>query len=160
MSHRRLLMATALLTSAVLIGCSDTTAPDQLVPAGSSARQSGRSGTLHVEKECSQYFGGSGEFCSITLSSLQEIKVRSRIYYASDAGADGTLDTDVRLVSRGSGRDVALGHCTLSLITGIGECIFSGGTGKFTGFEARVAVSPLGGPNFAWDGTYSFTPLD
>jgi hypothetical protein len=153
-------MVTALLTSAVLTGCSDSTGPDQLGPARSSAKQSSTSGALHVEKDCSAYFGHAGDSCSITLSSLQEIKVRSRVFYASDAGADGILDTDVRLVSRGSGRDVALGHCTLSLITGIGECTFSGGTGKFTGFQARVAVSPLGGPNFAWDGTYSFAPGD
>ena len=34
----------------------------------------------------------------------------------------------------------------------------SGGTGQFAGFEASVAVTYTGGPNWAWDGTYSFTP--
>ena len=44
------------------------------------------------------------------------------------------------------------------------RCTFSGGTGKFTHFQATAAVSlPLGGPggpNFSWTGTYSFSPRD
>ncbi len=46
----------------------------------------------------------------------------------------------------------------LDLSTGTGVVTISGGTGVFRGFRARVDVSPLGGPNFAWDGTYSFDP--
>jgi hypothetical protein len=34
----------------------------------------------------------------------------------------------------------------------------SGGTGEFRWLHARVDVTPLGWPNFAWDGTYDFTP--
>jgi hypothetical protein len=37
-------------------------------------------------------------------------------------------------------------------------CIFSGGRGKFTWFHADVGVTPLGGVNYAWNGTYSFGP--
>jgi hypothetical protein len=68
------------------------------------------------------------------------------------------LDTDVVLDPPGPGNNAAFGHCALSLETGVGVCTFSGGTGQFTHFHARVAVSYLGGPNYAWEGTYSFSP--
>jgi hypothetical protein len=35
---------------------------------------------------------------------------------------------------------------------------FSGGTGRFQGFHARVDVTYVGGTLWRWDGTYSFTP--
>jgi hypothetical protein len=57
----------------------------------------------------------------------------------------------------GRRQDRALGHCTLNLETGAGRCKFVGGRGRFAGFHARVAVSHLGGPNYAWDGTYRFS---
>jgi hypothetical protein len=60
----------------------------------------------------------------------------------------------------GPGNNTAFGHCELEFATGVGRCTFSGGTGKFTWFQASVAVSYLGGPNWAWDGTYSFSPRD
>ena len=43
---------------------------------------------------------------------------------------------------------------------GVGVCTLSGGTGKFTWVHASVAVSYLGGPNYAWDGEYNFNPRD
>ena len=33
-----------------------------------------------------------------------------------------------------------------------------GGTGKFTWFHGSVAVTYLGGRNWAWDGTFDFSP--
>jgi hypothetical protein len=66
------------------------------------------------------------------------------------------LDADVKIRPLGRGHSVAFGHCTLSLVTGIGTCRLSGGTGTFKSLHARADVTPLGGPNFAWDGTYSF----
>ena len=51
----------------------------------------------------------------------------------------------------------AVGRCTLDLATLLGLCTFSDGTGRFSGFQARVEVSYLGtDSDFAWDGTYSF----
>jgi hypothetical protein len=50
---------------------------------------------------------------------------------------------------------MAFGHCVVAE-TGVGVCKFSGGTGKFTHFEAEVAVSYLGGLNCAWAGEYSY----
>ena len=116
-----------------------------------------RSHELHVTKECSQDTGQAGSFCTITSSSLAAIAVGSKVFYDQAVGTpSGMLDSNVVLVA-GSG-DWAVGRCTLDLGTGLGVCSFSDGTGPFAGFHARVDVSHLGGPNFAWNGTYSFSP--
>jgi hypothetical protein len=114
-----------------------------------------RSGDLHVTKECSQYFGHAGEHCTITWSSLNAIASGMRVVYASAAGADG-LDSD--LVLDGPGNNDAFGHVTLDFHTLSGEVTFSGGTGRFSGFHARVDVTHVVGTSWRWDGTYSFTP--
>ncbi len=162
MIHPRLLMVPAILASAILTACSDTTAPDQPAAAGLSAEHARRSGTLHVEKECSKYLGRAGDFCTITFSSLKEIKVGSRVIYESAAGADGILETDVRLVPPGRGKNIAFGHCSVDLnnIDGTRGCVWSGGTGKFKWFHARVALTVVGGGVLAWDGRYSFSRRD
>ena len=116
-----------------------------------------RSGDLHVTKECSQYNGTDGTFCTITSSNLAAIEVGSRAIYATVNGF-GDVDSDVVLDLPGPGNNAAFGHCTLT--ASVSRCTFSGGTGKFTHFHATVAVSYLGGPNWAWDGTYSFSPRD
>ncbi len=127
----------------------------------SVSASSPRSGDLHVTKECSAYTGQAGDFCTITSSNVKEIEVGSRVLYAQAADFSTlTLDSNVVLDLPGPGNNAAFGHCHLSLATGVGLCTFSGGTGKFTHFDASANVSYLGGPNYAWDGTYSFNPLD
>jgi hypothetical protein len=115
-----------------------------------------RSGDLHVTKECSAYTRLAGSFCTITSSNVKAIEVGSRIVYAQAAGAT-SLDSDVVLDTPGPGNNTAFGHCALDFATGLGLCTFSGGTGKFSGFEGSARVSSLGRPNWAWDGTYSFS---
>ena len=118
-----------------------------------------RSGDLHVTKECSAYTGHAGDVCTITSSNVEEIEVGSKVVYAQAADFSTlSLDSDVVLDLPGPGANAASGHCHLSLVTGIGLCTLSGGTGKFTHFQASARVSYLGGPNYAWDGTYSFDP--
>jgi hypothetical protein len=151
------LISTAVIAAVVTAACSDMTAPNQPGPKGPLSVSSPRSGALHVEKECSEYTGQAGSFCTITSSSLKQIEVGSRIVYAQAAGA-ASLDSDVILDPPGPGNNIAFGHCALEFATGVGLCTFSGGTGKFTWFQASVAVSHLGGNNWAWDGTYSFSP--
>ena len=124
-----------------------------------SVSASPRSGDLHVTKECSAYTGLAGSFCTITSSNVKAIEVGSRVVYAQAAGAT-SLDSDVILDTPEPGNNTASGHCKLEFATGLGLCTFSGGTGKFTWFEASAHVSYLGGPNWAWDGTYSFDPRD
>jgi hypothetical protein len=119
-----------------------------------------RSRELHVTKECSEWTGAAGDFCTITSSNLARIKVGSRVYYDQAAGIPaGLLDSNVVLDAGNGNR--AVGRCTLDLATGTGLCTFSDGTGRFGGFSARVRVSPpTDGVNWHWDGTYSFSPGD
>ena len=114
-----------------------------------------------MTKECSQNAGLAGQFCTITSSNVDAIEVGSRVIYLTARGPAG-LDSDVILEPPGPGNNRAFGHCTL--IGPVRLCTFSGGTGKFTHFQATAVVSlPLGGPggpNFSWTGTYSFSPQD
>jgi hypothetical protein len=115
-----------------------------------------------VTKDCSNggaepYAGQAGDFCTILSSNLDAIEAHSTVTYAQAADiSTKTLDSDVVLNPPGPGNNLAFGHCRLDLATGVGLCTFSGGTGKFTRFHGSVNVSPLGGPNYAWDGTYKF----
>jgi hypothetical protein len=113
-----------------------------------------RSGALHVTKECGDYHGQPGEFCTITSSNVPQIKPGMRVVYLQAADQNG-LDSDV-VLSRGHG-SAAFGHVVLNATTS--RVTFSGGTGAFGGFEADVLVSEASGV-WHWDGTYSFTPSD
>ena len=122
--------------------------------AGSTA--SPRSGELHVTKECSQYFGNAGEFCTITSSNIPQITQGMRVVYASPADfVTLTLNSDI--VLDGPGNNDASGHVLLNIQTGSGVVTLTGGTGRFSGIHATVAVTYSGG-TWHWDGTYSFTP--
>jgi len=117
---------------------------------------SDQGGNLHVTKECSQYTGAAGSFCTITASNVGPIKVNSKVYYDQAAGTPaGLLDSNVVLDAGGGNR--AFGRCSLDLSAGAGLCTFSDGTGQFAGFKARINVTYLGGPNYAWNGTYRFS---
>jgi len=123
----------------------------------SVSASSDRHRDLRVTKECSQYNGAAGGFCTITSSNVAEIKVGSKVLYDQAAGIPaGLLDSNVVLDAGHGNR--ALGRCTLDFVTGLGLCTFSDGTGKLAGFNARVDVSHLGGTDWAWDGTYSLKP--
>jgi hypothetical protein len=122
-----------------------------------SVSASARAGRLQVTKECGDYHGAAGEFCTITSSNLTEILNDSKVFYDQAAGIPtGLLDSNV-VLDAGNG-DRAVGRCTLDFSTLLGLCTFWDGTGRFTGFRARVEVSHLGGFDWAWDGTYSFSP--
>ena len=127
----------------------------QAVAAALSA--SPRSGDLRVTKECSGYTGGPGSFCTITSSNVQAIEVDSKIVYLQPDQLFTPSGSDVVLDPPGPGNNTAFGHCSLAL----GVCTFSGGTGKFTWFQASVDVSH--NDDFSlwyWEGTYSFSPRD
>ena len=156
MIRRMLLVATAMSAAVAMTACSDTTAPEQVAPGDVSFA---RSGALHVTKECSQFTGLAGGFCTITSSSLKQIEVGTRVVYEVGVGPAG-LDTDVLLVPPNPGKSTGFGHVVLSLVTRQGVVTISGGTGKFKRLHASAAISHLGGPNWAWDGTYSFSDDD
>jgi len=156
MVHQKLLIATAIIAAVVITACSDSTAPKQVVPSLAAAEVAAmevtpslsesfpRSGDLHITKECSQYTRLAGGFCTITSSNIREIEAGTRV----------VLDPP------GPGNNTAFGHVVLDLAARQGVVTVSGGTGKFTWFHASVAVTHLTGPNWAWDGTYSFDPRD
>jgi hypothetical protein len=169
MIPRKWLMATAILASATITACSDTTAPKTVasgLPAAATNSQQGnqdesdaRSGALHVTKECSQYTRLAGGFCTITSSNLKAIKVGTRVVYKLASGPT-VLDTDVMLVPPRPAKSIAFGHVVLDLVALHGVVTISGGTGKFKRFHAGAVVSHLTGRNWAWDGTYSFSDDD
>jgi len=165
---QRVVIACVCAAALAAAGCADGSV-NPVSPSASPAVSSSlfsasfpRSGNLHVTKECSTYAGQAGDVCTITSSTLDAIEVGSKVVYARAADfVTFTLDSDVVLDPPGPGNNVAFGHCHLNLVTGIGLCTFSGGTGKFTHFDASVDVSPpTDGVNWHWDGTYSFSPRD
>jgi hypothetical protein len=111
-----------------------------------------------VTKECSQYNFQAGDFCTITSSNLNAIKVGTKVVYASAANlAAGVLDSD--LVVDGTGNNNAYGHVVLDLSTFTGVVTFSGGTGEFSHFRAGpIAVACPALPDCSWDGPYRFSP--
>jgi len=123
-------------------------------PAGAAER----SGDLHVTKECPEYHGLAGEFCTITSSNIPAIRRGMKVRYASGVDpATGVLDSD--LVLDGPGPNAAFGHVVLNAMTFVGVVTFSGGTGRFRGFHAGpLAVACPDFPACSWDGSYAFTP--
>jgi hypothetical protein len=116
---------------------------------------SGQSGDIQITKECSQYTGAAGSFCTITSSNLTQIPAGTKVYYDQGFGVSaGMLDSNV--VLRVGQADWAIGRCTLDGNTGAGICTFSDGVGPLTGFSGRVVVSYTGGVNYAWNGSYHF----
>lgn len=129
-----------------------------VVAAGSFAvasSASDRSGTLVVDKECSEYTGGPGSFCTFTSSNLEAAPAGSKVFYLQPAD----LDSDVILDPPGPGNNKAFGRCELEDDLN-GECTFDGGTGKFTHFRATLDVTYDGDVGWHWEGPYSFGPQD
>jgi hypothetical protein len=115
------------------------------------------SGALHVTKECSEYHGQVGEFCTITASNIKQIKRGMRVVYLQAMTPAG-LDSDL-VLSAAHGpahRSAAYGHVVLSSTTS--HITFTGGIGKFDGFHADATVSQDAKGLWHWDGTYSFPP--
>ena len=106
---------------------------------------------LHLTKECSSYTGLADQHCTITSSNVRAIPVGSRVVYLEGANGTSLVSDIVVVVGRGQ---YALGHVTVNLATGRGRVTLAGGAGRFRSFHARAAISPVGGANFAWDGTY------
>ena len=118
-----------------------------------AAVASQRRGELRVKKECSENTGAPGDFCTFIRSNIDEIGRGDRIFYF-EAATPTKLDSDVAIFA-GTG-NVANGHCKLVFARLPGHCTFSGGTGAFEDFHARVAVSVDTKGIWHWEGTYSF----
>jgi hypothetical protein len=114
-----------------------------------------RSGDLVVAKDC-KGFVNDPPYCTITSSNLAAIPEGSRIVYLDPAGLGTATGGAVVLDPPGPGNNKALGTCFLG--SSPMHCEFSGGTGKFTWFQASVVVTVDKEGLWHWAGTYSFTP--
>jgi hypothetical protein len=164
-------IAFPLLALVLVGGCNADEGSDAVGPNARASIEQGapafsesfpRSGELHVTKECTEFTGLAGGFCTITSGNIPEIEPGTKVVYATGRGA-GILDSDVTLDTPGPGNNAAYGHVVLALVAGQGTVTFSGGTGKFTHFSGSVAVTRVGDPalkTWRWDGTYSFDPRD
>jgi hypothetical protein len=93
----------------------------------------------------------------ITSSNVKAIEIGSKIVYLQPDQLETRSGSEVVLDPPGPGNNKAFGHCSLA----VGVCTFSGGTGKFTGFRARVDVTSNDDYSlWFWNGTYSFSPGD
>ena len=126
-----------------------------IVATAGSATATKRSHALHVTKECGDYHGQVGEFCTITSSNISVIEPGMRVFYFAVPGPDGVLDSDIALSSGHGGATV--GHVVLDLTTAQGRVTFLGGTGRFRGFRAKARVSVDKDGVWHWDGTYGFS---
>ena len=167
LATERVFIACFCAAALAAVGCTDgsvhpvSSGANPVISTPAASASFARSGALRVTKECSAYTGAAGDVCTITSSNVKEIAVGSRVVYARAANFSTlSLDSDVVLDLLGPGNNTASGHCQVTLVTGTGLCTFSGGTGKLTHFRASANVSYLGGPDYAWDGTYSFDPRD
>ena len=127
--------------------------------ANDDGEDSPRAGTFHALKNCSQYSGLAGGFCTLTGSTLKQIPDGTKVVYASAPTATA-VSSDIMLVPPKPGNSVAFGHVELNRVTRTGTATFWGGTGKFKHFSASVTISWLSPGNWAWDGTYSFSPQE
>jgi hypothetical protein len=144
-----------LLLAVVMIGAFATTG---------AAENTGnpRSGQLHVTKECHEFSGQAGGFCTITGSNLNAIRPGMKVVYTNPhvVGSSPAFVLSSDLYVDGPGNNDAYGHVDLTIGTWTGPLTLSGGTGRFSGFHATITVTcdqPDGTP-CAWDGPYSFTP--
>ena len=116
-----------------------------------------RRGLVRITKECTEYTGAAGAFCTITSSNIAAIPVGSKVLYSQAAGVPANLLDSNVVLDAGNGNR-AVGRCTLDLTTGLGLCTFSDGTGRLAGFQARIDVSPpaAGSVDWTWRGTFGF----
>lgn len=154
--------ATFTLLGITACGTTDASPTAPLTPAARAANRDGapdgqpmRSGIVRIVKNCQDYHGAAGDTCTITSSNLEAIKAGSTVVYATAAGANGFLDTDIVILSRGGDKRIATGHCALDLLTGDGRCTLAG-VNEQQDFRADVVVSHLQGADYAWTGTYSY----
>jgi hypothetical protein len=126
--------------------------------AGSASPPSG--GQLHITKECSQFSGQPGGFCTITSSNVPGIDSPTRVVYTDPTVVGHNLRSHLYIEgSDGNPYGYVVLHLPPDPTAWTGRLTFSGGTGSFSGFHATVFVDcrPSGSP-CTWDGTYNFTP--
>ena len=105
---------------------------------------------FHLDKTCAADASEPlGYICTVQHSDFRWIPPGSHVRYLSQAGNV----VQARIVSRYGSAD---GACTWSSDVNA-ECVFSGGTGRLTGFHLDVDVTANADQSiWYWDGTYWF----
>lgn len=107
---------------------------------------------LLITKECSQFHGHVGDFCTITSSTFAAIPIGTKAIYYGPEINDPNYLSSVVVLNAGHGNR-ATGYCSLLIPVG-GTCSFWEGTGTLAGFHAAVQVTSTDGLNFTWTGSY------
>jgi hypothetical protein len=108
---------------------------------------------LSLAKECSKFTAHSGDYCSVTKSSLTAIPAGSKVFYYGPVIGPAILSTYV-VLDAGDG-NTAIGYCNVELAKSAGTCTFWAGSGTLTGFQAIVTLTIDSTGLFHWDGSYS-----
>ncbi|MFN0115992.1 MAG: hypothetical protein ACKVPY_15075 [Paracoccaceae bacterium] len=109
---------------------------------------------LHLVKECSQWTGQPGDYCSIIKSDLEAIPVGTRIFYYGPLMASVVLSSII-VIDAGGG-STAIGNCSVNNTESTGTCSFWAGSGALRGFQALVTLSvDPNGTDYHWDGSYA-----
>jgi hypothetical protein len=131
-----------------------------------ASAQNGRTGQLHIVKDCGSFSGVPGNsFCTIVSSNLNELPTGSQIYYDQVTGGPaagmGFVDSNIFVYVKPG--QWAVGRCTIGYDGNPGVCTLLDGAGALAHITARVVVTykPGGdGALYAWDGPYTFNPSD
>ena len=144
MKHALALIAVA-VTAAILASVGSAT------PAGGVS-------ALQITKECSQFDGTAGTFCTITSSNVASITRDMKVVYLQADSGGQVFESDVvlALTTLPCQCDQAYGHVAVNNTTGKGRITISGGTGVFAGFFASAAVSVDSTGTWHWDGHYGY----
>jgi hypothetical protein len=121
-----------------------------LAPKGALAGE--KKGQLHVTKNCSEFTGTAGTFCTITSSNLAQIKVGSKVFYDQAANIPtGMLDSNA-VLNVGPG-DWAVGRCTLDLSTTSRTVHLLGRNGRPRGVQCSRRCIAISGRRYqlGWD---------
>lgn len=108
---------------------------------------------LHMTKECPEYTGQAGSFCTITSSNIDAIPAGSKVVYHSAAG-EKTIESDLTITF--GDEELVSGHVVFNFESNTGTLTLTGDSGELTGFNAEIDVTSVGDVAH-WDGTYSLT---
>ena len=108
---------------------------------------------LALVKECSHMTLRSGDYCSITKSSLAAIPVGSKVIYFGPI-MEVAMFSSVMVIDAGDG-DTTIGNCAVDIKTNAGTCSFWAGSGTLQGFQALLTLTAdPDGKQYHWDGSY------
>lgn len=109
---------------------------------------------LHLVKECSQFTGKPGDYCSVIKSDLAAIPAGSKIFYFGPHLNSTILSSSI-LIDAGNGC-TAIGYCNVNNPEATGTCSFWAGSGTLQGFQALLTLTAdPNGTDYHWDGSYA-----